>query len=164
MVAGGAAVATSAMAPLINLGCYESGNSVMLPPAFGTWAQNNRGIFRGPSFEIWDMSVTKSMKIKERVTAAFRHYQLTFGRAGWEADNPGGRPWCEPRASFSYGARRDGNGGGDSTENQPRVWEIYRVATNRRRAEVPRGKRGKCKTLSPKDRSCARNQDDDSRE
>jgi hypothetical protein len=44
----------------------------MLPPAFGTWPQNDRGIFRGPAFEIWDVSVTKNMKIKERVTAAFR--------------------------------------------------------------------------------------------
>jgi hypothetical protein len=65
---------------------------------------------------------------------------------------------------FSHGTRGGRNGGGDSTENQRRVWEIDRVATDRGRAEVTRGKRGKCKALSPKDRSCAMNQDDDSRE
>ena len=30
----------------------------------------------------------------------------------------------------------DGNGGADSTENQPRVWEIDRVAADRGRPEV----------------------------
>ncbi len=72
LTAGGPAVATNGMTSLINLGCYESGSSVLLPPAYGTWPQNTRGIFRGPSFKIWDVSVTKNMKITERVSAAFR--------------------------------------------------------------------------------------------
>jgi len=72
LTAGGPAVATNGMTSLINLGCYESGSSVLIPPAYGTWPQNTRGIFRGPSFKIWDVSVTKNMKITERVTAAFR--------------------------------------------------------------------------------------------
>ena len=37
---------------------------------------------------------------------------------------------------YSYGPSGNGNGFGDSTENQPRVWEIDRVATDWGRAEV----------------------------
>ena len=66
------------MTSLENLGCYVQGGSVLLPPAYGTWPQNSRGIFRGPSFDIWDMSVTKNIKIKERIVAQFRGRVLQF--------------------------------------------------------------------------------------
>ncbi len=72
LTVGGPAVATNGMTSMENLGCYESGSSVLIPPAFGTWSQSGRGIFRGPSFKIWDLSVTKEMKIRERVSATFR--------------------------------------------------------------------------------------------
>jgi hypothetical protein len=72
LTVGGPAVPTNGLTSLENLGCYESGSSVLIPPAFGTWSQNGRGIFRGPSFKIWDVSITKETKIRERITATFR--------------------------------------------------------------------------------------------
>ena len=56
---------------LIN-GCYASGNSVLTPPAYGTYGTVGKNIFRNPNFRTWDFSVTKDFKIKERLTAQFR--------------------------------------------------------------------------------------------
>jgi hypothetical protein len=70
--AGAVAHPTSGMLSLQNLGCYVQGTSVLLPPAYGTWAQDNRGLFRSPSFKIWDFSFTKNTKITERFSAQFR--------------------------------------------------------------------------------------------
>jgi hypothetical protein len=72
LTVGGTPVPTNGITSLENLGCYVQGSSVLLPPAFGTWPQNSRGIFRGPSFDIWDMSITKTFKFKERFGAEFR--------------------------------------------------------------------------------------------
>jgi hypothetical protein len=69
---GGPPVPTNGITSLQNLGCYVQGSSVLLPPAFGTWPQNSRGIFRGPNFHIWDLSVTKTFKFRERFGAEFR--------------------------------------------------------------------------------------------
>jgi hypothetical protein len=67
-----AAVGTLAYASLFNNGCYVSGSSTLLPPAYGTYGTIGRNIFRNPNFRTWDMSVTKDFKIKERMTAQFR--------------------------------------------------------------------------------------------
>ena len=61
-----------ALASLSNLGCYASGNSVLLPPAYGTYGNLGRGTFRDTPFKTWDFSVQKNTKIGERLTAQFR--------------------------------------------------------------------------------------------
>jgi hypothetical protein len=53
-------------------GCYIEGSTILTPPAAGTIGNAGRGIFRGPSFKNWDVSVVKDEKFKERLTAQFR--------------------------------------------------------------------------------------------
>ncbi len=54
--------------------CYVSLNarSVLLPPAAGTFGNSGRNIFRDTGFHNLDMSVSKSWRFKERLTAQFR--------------------------------------------------------------------------------------------
>ena len=66
--AGGQAAANS----LASLGCYAVGNSVMTPPAAGTFGTMGRNLFRGPNYHNWDFSVVKSWTMKERYTLQFR--------------------------------------------------------------------------------------------
>jgi len=61
-----------AVASLANLGCYASGGSVLVPPAFGSHGTLGPNVFRGFPFYNWDLSVTKMWKFKERLTAQFR--------------------------------------------------------------------------------------------
>ena len=61
-----------AVASLTNLGCYAVGNSVLVPPAYGSYGTMGINPFRGPAFYNWDFSVTKEMKFRERLTAQFR--------------------------------------------------------------------------------------------
>jgi hypothetical protein len=53
-------------------GCYASGNSVLTPPALGTFGNMGRNIFRDSGFENVDFSVFKSFTFKERFDAEFR--------------------------------------------------------------------------------------------
>jgi hypothetical protein len=53
-------------------GCYVEGSTILTPSASGTIGNAGRGIFRGPSFKNWDVSVVKDEKFKERLTAQFR--------------------------------------------------------------------------------------------
>jgi hypothetical protein len=61
-----------AQAALANLGCYVMGNSVLIPPAFGSLGTLGRNPFRSTPFYNWDFSVTKAIKFKERLSAQFR--------------------------------------------------------------------------------------------
>jgi Carboxypeptidase regulatory-like domain/TonB dependent receptor-like, beta-barrel len=61
-----------AIASLTNLGCYAVGNSVLIPPPYGSYGTMGINPFRGPAYYNWDFSITKEMKIKERLTAQFR--------------------------------------------------------------------------------------------
>jgi len=57
----------------INLyGCYVKGNSVLIPPALGTFNDGQRNIFRDSGYRNWDLSVTKTWTYKERYKAQFR--------------------------------------------------------------------------------------------
>jgi hypothetical protein len=69
-----AAQATNAelMTSLLQFGCYAKGNSVMTPPALGTFGTMARNGFRDSGFKNVDFSVVKNWKFKERVTAQFR--------------------------------------------------------------------------------------------
>jgi hypothetical protein len=53
-------------------GCFVNGNSVMVPPKFGTFGTMGRNIFRDQGFKNVDFSVFKEFKIKERYGAEFR--------------------------------------------------------------------------------------------
>jgi hypothetical protein len=61
-----------AIASLTNLGCYALGGSVLVPPAYGSYGTTSRGEWRDHGFRNVDISVTKSFKFKERLTAQFR--------------------------------------------------------------------------------------------
>jgi hypothetical protein len=66
-VAGG-----SASAALADFGCYAKGNSLLIPPALGTFGTMGRNIFRDTGFHNLDMSVAKNWKIGEWLTPEFR--------------------------------------------------------------------------------------------
>jgi hypothetical protein len=57
---------------LNSLGCYAQGNSVLIPPAAGTFGTSARNIWRDAGLRNWDLSVTKQFKFQERLTAQFR--------------------------------------------------------------------------------------------
>jgi len=57
---------------LSNFGCYAVGNTVIVPPAQGTFGNMGRNVLRGQRLRVWDVSLAKNWKIKERFTAQFR--------------------------------------------------------------------------------------------
>jgi hypothetical protein len=61
-----------ALASLTSNGCFANGSSILIPPAYGTFGTIGKNIFRDTPFRNWDLSVTKSWKFKERLTAQFR--------------------------------------------------------------------------------------------
>lgn len=57
----------------VNLfGCYAQGNSVMIPPALGTFGTMGRNIFPDSGFRNLDFSVAKNWHFSERFRAQFR--------------------------------------------------------------------------------------------
>jgi len=66
--AGGQAAANS----LSTLGCYVVRNSVLTPPAAGTFGTMGRNLFRGPNYHNWDFSIIKSWTIRERLALQLR--------------------------------------------------------------------------------------------
>ena len=64
--------AGSPLTSLSNFGCYVNGKSVLVPPAVGTFGTMGRNVFRDTGFKNWDLSIFKSFKFKERLTAQFR--------------------------------------------------------------------------------------------
>jgi hypothetical protein len=67
-----AAMGPLALASLFNLGCFAVGNSVLVPPAVGSYGTTPQNLWRDAGFKNWDLSVTKQFKFKERLTAEFR--------------------------------------------------------------------------------------------
>jgi len=53
-------------------GCFVQGSSVMLAPAYGTFGNMGRNIFRDTGFKNVDFSVFKNFTFKERYSAQFR--------------------------------------------------------------------------------------------
>ena len=66
------AAAIGATSALQAFGCYAKGNSVLIPPAFGTFGTSGRNIFPDAGFRNWDFSVAKKFHFGERVNAQFR--------------------------------------------------------------------------------------------
>jgi len=100
-----------AVASLTNLGCYASGKSILIPPAYGSYGTLGKDPFRSMPYYNWDLSVTKATKIKEQITAQFRaeffnvlnHPNISnpFGGPG------GGNTYTDPSqaAGTSFGFR-----------------------------------------------------------
>jgi carboxypeptidase family protein len=61
-----------AMASLNNLGCYALGSSVLIPPAYGSFGTMGRNPWRDGGFRNVDASISKNIKITERLSAQFR--------------------------------------------------------------------------------------------
>ena len=61
-----------ALASLANFGCYAVGNSVLVPPAFGTDGVSGRNLWRDSGFKNLDLSVDKAIKFNDRISAQFR--------------------------------------------------------------------------------------------
>ena len=57
---------------LASLGCYYQNGTALVPAAQGTYGNMGRDVLRGHSFKETDMSITKSWKFSERLTAQFR--------------------------------------------------------------------------------------------
>jgi hypothetical protein len=87
------------MASLNAFGCYMEGNSVMIPPAGGTFGTMGRNTFRDLGFRDWDMSVVKNTKVSERLNVQFRAEFFNFlnhpnfanpfgGQNGWGHNDP----------------------------------------------------------------------------
>jgi hypothetical protein len=69
---GGTNVVTTGTQSLMKLGCYMEGNSVIVPPAQGTYGNMGRNVLRAVPYYGWDSSVTKSWKYRELLTAEAR--------------------------------------------------------------------------------------------
>ncbi len=69
-VDGGAPGAATAALNLF--GCYAQGNSIMMPPALGTFGTMGRNIFPDSAFKNVDFSVAKNWHFGERFRAQFR--------------------------------------------------------------------------------------------
>ena len=66
------ATTAALMTSLGDFGCYAKGNSVMTPPAVGTFGTMARNTFPDSGFKNLDFSVAKNWRIKDRVTVQFR--------------------------------------------------------------------------------------------
>jgi hypothetical protein len=62
----------AATAALNLFGCYKQGNSMLLPPALGTFGTMGRNLFRDTGFRNVDFSVNKSFRFGERANLQFR--------------------------------------------------------------------------------------------
>jgi hypothetical protein len=61
-----------AVASLSNLGCYAMGSSVLVPPAYGSYGTAGPNLFRGTPYFNLDLSITKAVRIRERISLQFR--------------------------------------------------------------------------------------------
>lgn len=61
-----------AVASLFSFGCYAVGNSVLIPPAFGSYGASARNLWRDAGFKNLDLSVDKAIKFNDRISAQFR--------------------------------------------------------------------------------------------
>jgi len=84
---------------LAAFGCYAAGNSVLIPPALGTFGTMGRNIFRDTGFKNVDFSLAKNFKWGDRFGAQFRaeffnifnhpNFANPFGgQNGWAHNDP----------------------------------------------------------------------------
>jgi hypothetical protein len=70
--AGGTGLINLPLNQLASIGCYSVGGSAIVPPAQGTYGTMTFNQLRGKGAGLWNASVTKDWKFKERLTAQFR--------------------------------------------------------------------------------------------
>ena len=101
----GGAVTGLAHASLTNSGCYAKGNSILIPPAYGTIGTSGRNNFRDLGFKDWDLSVNKDIKFKERLTAQFRaeFFNVLNRTIFYNPNGPAGAGANDPSASSTFG-------------------------------------------------------------
>ena len=76
---------------LNQFGCYFQGRSVLIPPGLGTFGTSGRNIWRDSGIRNVDLSVTKSWKFQERLTAQFRaEFFNILNHPNFNAPNFGG--------------------------------------------------------------------------
>ncbi|MGA2889253.1 MAG: carboxypeptidase regulatory-like domain-containing protein [Terracidiphilus sp.] len=84
---------------LLSAGCYKANNSVMTPPALGTFGTMGRNLFRDAGFNNVDFSVDKSWKFHDSYTVQFRSEFFNIinhpnfanpygGQNGWAHNDP----------------------------------------------------------------------------
>jgi Carboxypeptidase regulatory-like domain len=66
------AINASTVASLNSFGCYFQGHSLLIPPALGTFGTSGRNAFPASGLSNLDLSITKSFKYREALTAQFR--------------------------------------------------------------------------------------------
>jgi hypothetical protein len=64
--------ASRSLATLATFGCWTQGGSALTPGSLGSYGTMPKSLLSGPSFFGFDMSVTKTQRITERVNAEFR--------------------------------------------------------------------------------------------
>ena len=98
------------VAALTNLGCYATGSSVLVPPAFGSYGTAGPNLFRGTPFTNVDFSITKAIKFRERLSIQFRaeffnilnHPNISNPFGGPGGDNTYTDPSGTGGASFGF--------------------------------------------------------------
>ena len=120
-LAASSGMGQAGVASLTNYGCYVQGNSVLVPPAFGTFGTMSRNFFRDSGFRNVDFSVTKNIRFGERVNAQFRAEVFNILNHP-EFTNPGGGPHGGSNAdpSTGFGAFA-GNATPDTSANNPKL-------------------------------------------
>jgi hypothetical protein len=61
-----------AIASLTNFGCYAVGNSVLVPPPYGSYGNSGRNLWRDGGFKQLDLSIDKAIKFNDRLSTQFR--------------------------------------------------------------------------------------------
>ncbi|MDP8990639.1 MAG: hypothetical protein M3N41_11245, partial [Acidobacteriota bacterium] len=100
-----------AVASLTNLGCYASGSSILIPPAYGSYGTAGANIFRGMPYYNVDLSVTKVFKFGENRSAQFRveafnvfnHVNVSNPYGGPGGDNT----FTDPSGGAGFGFRNE---------------------------------------------------------
>ena len=78
VLVNGVPTSTNGTQQLNAIGCYMQGNSVIVPPAQGTFGTMSRNELRGLPFTNVDFSIFKNWKFKERFNAQFRAEFFNF--------------------------------------------------------------------------------------
>jgi Carboxypeptidase regulatory-like domain/TonB dependent receptor len=92
------------LASLGTWGCYQKGNSIMTPPAFGTFGTMGRNLFPDSGFRNLDFSLAKNWHFGERLRAQFRAEFFNIlnhpnfanpygGQNGYGLNDPGAQPF-----------------------------------------------------------------------
>ncbi len=104
-------------ARLATLGCYAVGGSAMVPSPQGMYGTMYPGELRGKGAGLWNASVTKSWKIKERLTTQFRFEifnvlnRTQYSGVGVNLGQPSGFGLAVNTPDVSHGNSVVGSGG-----------------------------------------------------